>query len=378
MFKSKNPKTFIQKIALFSLVSIITLTIILGVFSPKTEAAQFFPKNEKQKETLQISSSDQNVYAASNKINVSESVQKDLVLLGEQINISAPVGRSVMAVANDISINTQVFGATRLAGQKIVLTGNFREEVLIAASEVVIKDSQISGDLYIIATKVTIQNSQISGNSNISYNELNGDVKSQTTGQTSLSKQENYSNNFEEFAGVFLIWVLIAQQVSNILFLLIICFWLNKKKALQSFEIIFDNNFGKDFAIGIASWILMIPFLVLSFIFQFYFLAIAIGGLITLTFGLSQAICPIYLANLFKNSLKIEMDIKLLIFLCYLGILILNFIPFINIFGGLFLFVIFSANYGFLLRKAFVTIDNSLDLISDNSQKETSKISEIS
>jgi hypothetical protein len=370
-----NSRIFSQKITLFSLVSITTFTIILGFFSLKTEAAQFFPKNENQKEVLQINSSDQNVYAASNKINVLESVQKDLILLGEEINILAPVGRSVMAVGSNININTQIFGATRLAGQKIILTGNFGEEILIAADEVVIKDSQISGDLYITATKVTIQNSKILGNSNINYNELNGDVKSQTAGQVSLSKQENYSKNFGELAGVFLVWVLVAQQISNILFLLVICYWLNKKKALQSSEIMFDNNFGKDVAIGIACWILMVPFLILSFIFQFYFLAFTIGGLIMLTYGLAQAVSSVYLANLFKNSMKIEMDIKLLIFLCYLGILILNFIPFINVFGGLFLFVVSSANYGFLLRKGFVTINNSLDLVSGiTSEKETSQI----
>lgn len=350
-----------------SFLAFLALVLVLSFSTLPASAAKFYPLENQSSEDIRIPASNENVYAAGQKITVSELVQKDVILAGEKIEITAPVGRSAILAGEEITINNRVGGAVRVAGSKVTLSGTFNEEVIVAASEVIIKDAQISGDLFVAADKVEIQNSRIFGDSYVSYGSLNGDLKAQTVGEVKESK-ENY-NFSEDLSKAFVglgIWFIIAQQISSLLFLLIICLWLYKRNALILKDIRFDQKFGLDFLLGLGIFVLMVPIFALSFIFQFYFLATTIGGLILLTFILTECLKPFYLANLLKNSLKINLDIKILIPLVYIVTLILLYIPFLNILAGLFFFIILLANYGYFVRKGFVTIDNSLKLVGQS------------
>jgi len=320
MFKILNLKNFF--LATFAFI------LVFSSVSIPSSAAKFYPVDNQDGDNIQIPSSNENVYAAGNKITVSEQMQKDVVVAGSKITITGTISRSLMAAASEeINVSSNVGGAVRIAANKVTLTGIFNEEVIITASEVEIRDAKISGDLIVSGGKVTIQNSQIFAESKVSYRELNGDLDAQTRGKVEKTKQD--FDFAKAFAG-FGFWVGLAQQISSLLFLALICFWLYKRNALSSSEIMFNQKFGIDFLIGLGVFVLMIPFLALSFIFQFYFLAITIVGLILLTYALTECVKPIYLANLLKNSLKIELDIKLLIPLVYIGTLILLYIPFLN------------------------------------------------
>jgi len=360
----KNSKILAAILGLVFLVTIFTTAL-------PVKAAEFYPKND-QDQNVEITATRDNVYAISNEISVKDSVARDLILAGSSIKITGNVGRSIIAAGNEINIDSnRVGGATRVTGNKVTISGNFGEELIVAASEVVIEDANINGDLIIATNKLTIKNSKILGDAKLSYTTLDGDLQAQILGKldTSVNKEENFysSTNLFEF---------LATQLSVIVFLLIVSSILSRRNSLHLADINLKSEYWKHLGIGLGFAILTLPIFIIASVVQLYMLALVVTGLIYLGFILSSFFFPIYLANLIKNTAKLDIKISNLVVITYLIIAILSFIPVINVITFIILFFPQSANFGYLVSKLYKTIFNSLPAVTPKIEMVEIKIND--
>ncbi|MEI6728647.1 MAG: hypothetical protein WCK98_03310 [bacterium] len=335
-------------------LSLVLLLSISFFASPIVRAAEFYPKNNENGDNVDIKSTRDNVYATGGTIAVNESIAKDLIAAGGTIEIKGNVGRSLILAGNEINISSnRVGGATRIAAKKVIITGSFGEEVIIAADEVVIKNANIIGDLYVGANKLTIESSNVSGDAKVSYTELNGDLKKQVRGDVQENKRAktDVKSDFSDAAKLANILGIVAVQFSVIIFLLTVGYILKRKKKLELPEIVFNNKFGVDILIGLGIIIFALPILIITGFLQLYPLTIVLFALLYLSFVLSAFYFPIYLANLIKNTTKIGLKFEYLLIITYLFVAILSLIPFVNVLANLVFFVFQLGNFGFLSRK---------------------------
>jgi hypothetical protein len=327
------------------------------------DAAEFYPKNNENRDIVEVQSTRDNVYAVGGTIILNESIAKDLIAAANTIEIKANVGRSLILAGNDVNISSnRVGGATRIAAKKVIITGSFGEEVIIAADEVVIKNTNIVGDLFVGANKLTIESSNISGNANVSYTELNGDLKKQVRGEIQENKRDKSASKdqLSDSAKITTVLAISAVQFSVIIFLLVVGYILKRKKKLQLPEIVFNNRFGVDILLGLGLIILALPVLIITALMQLYPLTLILFALLYLCFILSSFYFPIYLANLIKNTSKIGIKFEYLLIITYFFVAILSLIPFVNVIANLVFFVFQLGNFGFLSRKFAGNVNRGL------------------
>lgn len=345
------------------LVSVLTLSLPVS-------SAEFYPKNDNE-QNIEIKATRDNVYAAGNEIKVTESVARDLVLAGSKITITGNVGRSIMVAGSEVDINSsRVGGASRIAGSKVTISGNFGEEVIVAGSDVVIENANINGDLIVAANKLTIKNSRISGDAKLSYSQADGDLQAQVLGTVTKNESKRNENSFYGSANVY---SFLVTQFSVIVFLLVVGSILSRRNSLALSDIDFSGRYWKDLGIGLGFAFLTLPVVILLSIVQLYPLALLLGTIIYLSFFLSSFFFPIYLANLIKNTAKLDTKISTMVIVTYLVVAILSFIPVINVISFLVFFVIQSANFGYLTRKLNGAVFASLPQPSKSEIKNDKK-----
>lgn len=336
-----------NKLFTISLSVLVVIVSLVSFLTIGTKAAEYYPKNSDNTENIEIKGSKDTVYAAGQNINVKEIIAKDLVVAGQDIKVTANVNRSIMVAGQNIDIKSaRVAGATRVAGQKITLSGTFYEEVIIAGEEVDIKDAQILGDLIVATNKLTVNNIAVGGNAYGSYKELNGEFKSKVRGDYKVEKAQQTNLDQSWFIAF------IAVQLSVILALLILAYFLNRKGKLWISGITLNfKEFSLNTLFGFALLVLPIPVLILSFILQLYPLVLALSALIYLSLILISFYFPIYLANLVHNTFNLKNKFVYTIIASYLLVVILSSIPYISGLFGFIFFIILLSNFGYLAKK---------------------------
>ncbi len=99
-------------------------------------------------EEINISSSQDVLFAAGEEININEAYTKDAFLLGSDIEIDNSQIRDLFVFAEDIEINSPISHNAYLAGTKVIINAPIAGNVNITASEIVITSkASIAGTL---------------------------------------------------------------------------------------------------------------------------------------------------------------------------------------------------------------------------------------
>lgn len=335
------------------IISIISI-LFVGFLAIPVHSATFLSNDEMKKDSIEITENKENFYAAGKKIKVSSIIRKDLVVSGGEVEITAKVERSLLVAGGTVKVNSQLIGSsTRIAGGSVELSGIFNDDVIITGGNIKIKDAQIKGDLVVSGGDVSVLNSKINGKFIGSYGNIDGDLKSQVKGEIQEAKFERGKNDFT-FVSVILKF---GQEFSVFIGLIFLVIFLNRRKKLEVSEIKINTRFALDIISTLG--FLLIPVIIfgISILLQFYTLVLTLWGIVILSFSLSVIYLPIYLANLIKNHSKLKLSLPILSGLSYLFLLVIGIIPYIQVIGGVLVFILFLANYGFIVRK-FLTLLN--------------------
>jgi hypothetical protein len=358
----------------------LTILLALPFLSVPVNAAEFYVP-EDGNETVTISEPAENAYVAGTTINVDAPIRKDLIVAGQDININESVFRSVFAAGQTINFNLSengvVQGSVRAAGNEIVISGNYIEDVIVAGQNVRFENARIRGEVYVSAQSVEVVDSQILGNFTMSAGEFDeGAIDEQVQGDLTINDPQT---NVDAEAGVAIgavgaglaavaafvsLMILIANTVSFIVGLLIIYFVLKKYNKTELKGIKFDGKFGQDFAIGfVLTVVVPIVTILLMFLVVPLFLLpliLTITALLGSILALAQPFLPIYLANFARNVFGWNLGVGALTAIAYLLVLTLNILTFFFWFPGIILFIISLSSFGYVLRHVTRSLKNSL------------------
>jgi len=347
-------------------------------------------------------SSDDNLYLAGSDVKVEASLEKDVAIIGENIELLSRVRRNVFLSGFDVNINTNVIGGSvmafgenvevrantidqsvRVLGNKVVVSGNIAEDLIIAGNNVVIEDANIRGDVYVHAGTLTIKETETRGDLIGGYDELRAEgIEEETRGEYKLKQNKDRDSGIPEIfralraaRAAFIAWSLF----SSVIGLGILVFILKRYNKLEIEKNTFTDNFLKDLLTGLSVvagiiFISIFGVVVLPLTFQVVVLFLTLNSLINLYFF-------IYLANLLKNSFNIELNIVSLIVILFFGVSLLALVPIVNGLIAIFSFVIGLANLGFVSRKFYevgiktLRKDSELDqkVVTEKTKKEDVK-----
>ncbi len=335
----------------------LTCLCFLALVPVVTYAAEFYPRDNSDGNEVRIQSSQDNVYAAGNNIISDQSVRGDLILAGSTIDVTGTVGRSVIAAGNRITVDSNsVNGAIRAAGNEIVISGNIVEEVIAAGNTVTIRNANIRGDLIVSANVLVIEDSTISGNANLAFTRgpSRQDLENIVAGE--LNFRDVDEEGLARDALVSTIISTLLFQLSIIIVLALLAWWLSRRNRLALGGINFGGKFWIRLAIGVAMMILVpivfflllwIQFILPAFVLLFGYLALLFAAIIY---------TPIYLANAVRNTFAKESNFILVLVITYVVITILNLIPFLNILTGFIYFLIVLSGLGYLTQKLIASV----------------------
>lgn len=343
----------------FFKVCATTLIALVAIFTLPVNAAVFLPSNGSDTSNIEVNKIEENLYISSQNVKINAPIKKDLVVSGNTVEINAPIERNIIALGGTIKINSTSVGATvRAAGGSIEISGNFEEDVVVAAGNVTLKNAKIRGDLIVSSGNLVIKDSKIGGKFIGSYGQIDGNIKDQVTSQNiSIIAYDSSSNGKNDSFKWF--WRLGA-EISVILGLILITYFLSKRKRLSILEIMPNNKFGIDILAGIGYFILPILIFLPALLLQIYPLVTTLWLMIILGMFLSNIFLPIYMANFAKNTFNLQIKLSYLVFAVYAVMVVLSLIPGASVLAGLIMFIFFLANFGFLTRKLFGVINNSL------------------
>ncbi|GAB4147260.1 MAG: hypothetical protein OHK0017_08780 [Patescibacteria group bacterium] len=354
---------------------IIVLVVILTA-GLKVQAAEFASEQD-----LNVTSPVENLYASGTNVKVNTDIKKDLIVAGQFVEVQGTVERSLMAAGQTVKVNARNIGASvRAAGQEVTLEGTFNEDVVVAGATVVIRNANIRGDLIVASQKLVLENSKIAGDAQVSYSQVTGDVDAQVAGELSINVVEDKSgdiNNaanqsaqsFKDLSDFYNNQFLISSILGSTLALLAITIWLNRRKRLEISSVRFNGQFFLNWIIGLGIPILTTVILITSLVINFFpFLgALSVSGLVLnislallVIYQFGIIIAPIYLANLMRNSFKLEMNIMPLTWITFAILVLLNILGNYNYaFGfinGLIWFFLGFASFTFVLRKLYSSL----------------------
>ena len=298
-----------------------------------------------------------NYHVSANTITVSQPISKDLVAAGQTILVTSPIERNALLAGNQITLSGGVGGSVRVAGNQLTLSGEFNDDVILAGNQVTITDAVIDGDLVVGANEVSLINTQVTGDFLGGYESYTGDeLAEQVEGELNI-RDSNFREEIEQnrqearpfAAGAFVFGVL-WREIGVIAALLILTLFLKRRNRLTIPSLKLSAA-GKHLLLGLV-FTLVGPFIG-------GFLVIAGGptafSLVATLVGLSLlsgVFLPVYLANLFKNSLGFGLGIFSLTWLTYFGLLVLNLVgnfPVLGFFLGTLVFLAAMANLGYVL-----------------------------
>jgi hypothetical protein len=302
---------------------ILSLTLFLGLVASSLLILNARAAESQTNDKADFQTSLNNKYLAGGNLEVTQDSPKDLVIAGGTISITSSVQRNLIAAGGTVDIKGPVGASVRATGGTVKLESNVSEDVIIAAGEVIIKNSTINGDLIVTSGKLTIENSKIKGDFYGSYGEVSGDISSQVAGKQNIQKIEE---NKRDVSAEFLSNLNLYGQFSVIIVALVI-YWIQKKRDWVEIDNIkFNGQFGWDFLIGsvtlivpsiviiISGLLSLIPFV--GYLSLFPFIS-TLSGWIYLTSILSLVFVPIYLANLLRNSFNKKISVLNWLFISF-------------------------------------------------------------
>lgn len=320
-----------------------------------TQVEAFEAKLPDRRGDVNLEKETKDLYTAGKKIDISGQAKGDIILIGGEVSISSPeILGSIFIGGEDIKINSVVHDYVQIAGEKVELTGFFYDDVFIFGSDVKIQNAQISGDLKVYSGKLTLENSTVFGDLKGNFSEHEGDLRTQVLGNIDISASEDWRTKVFDVDLISTLIFKLPWEVGSIVFLILISVYLGKRNRLEMPEIQF-GKYGKVFGKNVLRGILSIVTPAVVLIFSILTLTFFQVSLITTTFyiflGLSGIFLPIYLANLFKNTLSgkysKKLNIKYLIAIAYVLISLVGLIPYI---GSAITAILNIANFGFLVK----------------------------
>jgi len=346
-----------SKTVFLSKILFVISLLSLSFLSLPVYSATFLSGDEMKKESIEVTENKENFYASGNKIKISSTIRKDLVVSGNEVEVTGKVERSLLAAGGNVKVNSQLIGSSvRIVGGNVELSGIFNDDVVIAGGNIKIKDAKIRGDLVISGGNISIKDSVVNGKFIGSYGSIDGDLKTQVKGEIQEAKFERGRNDLSIVSVV----IKFGQEVSVILGLIILVIFLIKRRRLEVSEIKVNTRFALDILTTIGLLILPVIIFTISLFLQFYSLVATLWGMVIFSMFLSTIYLPIFLANLFKNHFPNRLRLHLTVVLAYLFLLVVGLIPYVQVIAGVFVVILFLANYGFLIRKFLGVLNNSL------------------
>ena len=324
-------------------------------YSLPVDAATFLAPDS-GKNSIVINEVQENLYVSGNEITIQAPIKKDLVVAGNKVSVNNKIERSLMVAGNEVTINSLLIGGSvRAAANTLDISGNFNEDLVIAANKVVIKNSRVRGDLIISANSITLENSFVSGKFYGSYSELKGDLQNQINGEIKVTQYQNQSS-------IKAVWFKFSIEISTIIGLAIVSFYLMRRNRLENMRPRWNMLLLQDLGIGFTVFIAPVVILIIGIFLQIYPLVLALWGLIWILFALSNIFVPIYISSFIKNTFKTEVKMIYLIPLVYISLLVLNVLPVFNMIVGLLNFIVLLITFGYLSRNSYRLFDNALKI----------------
>jgi len=294
---------------------------------------------------------------AGSQVDVISDTKRDLVAAAGTLSIKGKVERSLMAAGGNIVVSSPEIGATaRIAGGSVDISGTtFKEDLFVAGGNVSLKNVTIEGDLAIGTGKLSIIDSVIKGNFYGGYDNVEGDLSKQVLGKVvATQNQVEVKPQPTPFSNINLAW-----EINIIIFLIFLVLILLKTEKFET-ETRFNKNFGWDFLIGLLILVLPVIALIISaFVYLLPVTAIIVFALY-LSSVLTVIYTPIYIANLVKNTFKINLQLYWLTIISYFSLLVLNLLSFYIPLLGFISFVFWLTSLGYLAKKEYKLIRNSL------------------
>jgi cytoskeletal protein CcmA (bactofilin family) len=142
-----HKKIFIGLVAVFIATAFFMVGIV-GAHEIRTGDSIVTTQNEVIDETL---------FAFGKTLDISSTVNGDVICAGQTVNISGTVKGDVICAAQTLNISGNVDGDIRLAGQTITITGMVDGNATLASQSVTIQsDGEITGDLSVGAEQITL------------------------------------------------------------------------------------------------------------------------------------------------------------------------------------------------------------------------------
>lgn len=362
-------KKITQNILKAFFATLLVATFAFCLLPSEVKAAEFLDRDSGA--NVNVEKHTINPYALGNEINFTNNISGDLVAIGSKVSLDSIYvndGGVIIFSARDVNINTKRVekNVKVFAGGKVTISNVFRGDVLIIANEVEItNETKILGDLIVRADNLTVgKDIKIEGDIYADYSKYKGEqklseitakeVKDFPTGEVNYSKEEISSKlAFAKFA----LW-----KVGGIVFLIILAFFLSKKRKLEQPAINLTSRFGYDLLTGLLTLLISVfaafLFLLLPPLTVYVWL---VAILTSLLFALSSIYTPIYVTNLIKNQFQINFKFSYLLAMVVVLMVALPYIPFV---GGLFsLFnTIFSiGGFGYVLTSIYKIFKKALN-----------------
>ena len=270
-------------------------------------------------------------FIAGNKVTVNGTLEYAFVA-GKDIEINGQIEKNIYAAGQTITFSkdSSINRDTNIAGENIILNGNFKRDINIGANNITIKDgTTIEGDITISCNKLDIENN-VTINGSLKYNK---NATNNIAKDTKITNIETY-NQKEENQKTSKIINIVTNIINTIIVLLVISI-LFPKVIDKTFKIYKDNKYLKNIGIGL---LILICTPIISMLLLISHIGIALGliliALYMIAIYLSSIFASYTLGELFiKKYLKINTNnyiygligliaIKLLVLIPYIGILI--------------------------------------------------------
>lgn len=330
-----------------------------------------------------------NLYLLGAKVNFDKTFDNDLVSIGADSNISGALFGDLTSVSSKAILNGEFFGDTRIVSGDTVVEGITNKDLIVVSGKVLITDDAIiNGDTVIVAGEVDLRgdvlsdikiiagkvnvNSEILGNIEITTQNLHigsgsnilGDLRYFSPTRASIDEGAKFSskpiyNQIESISDNGFIkrtvlsfisfWTIIKFLATLFTaFILVFVF----RMFSQRVSVIASKNFAKSILIGAVS-IFLIPIIVLVLFASLF--ALPISLIILMLYMITILLVPAVSGIIFgywiqrylnrKKKRKIEIDFNS----TALGIIILTFIFFIPLLGGLVKMVLFILSFGTIM-----------------------------
>jgi len=328
----------------------------------------------------------QNLYAAGGTVVIEGSVRGDILVGGGNVLISGSTTKDVLVAGGNLTISGETGDDLRAAGGSITVSGSVKGDVVVAGGNVhLTSQAKVDGDVTVFGGRVRVDGS-VKGEMNAAGGdiELNGPVVgdvviyagngvvlgsqaliqgnftysapkevmrvdgAQVKGKI-IYQQSNFTAAYEEpsrsvIAGLFGTWWLFKLLVLLVTVFLITYLWRRRVTQMVSFT---TSHFGKAVLIGFVFLAVIPVVIILSFI---TFVGVLVGAILGFLYVLwilfaavgGNIVVAALLSKYFDKSAGVTLSWKYV----FAGVLLLQLVSIIPIFGWIISFVMFCAALG--------------------------------